>query len=402
MTHAAGPGRGTAVARERRRRGRPRLPTPAYVAGLLLVTAAVVALDVVTGTAVRLFPLLIFLPAIISGLGSVRQTIGASAWVLLVVAGTTSFLGAELDDSLMAGGFTALFGVLSVVGCRYRVRREEEVDRLRSSASALQRLIVRPLPLRTGDVEVDGLYQPATEDTLVGGDMYEVAATPHGMRVLIADVQGKGLPAIGTALVVLGSFREAAYREATLAGVVDALEKSVVRQNTFATQTGERERFVTALVLDFGRDAEVEAINCGHLAPYVIRGGDAGQVSLGEPAVPLGLAALAAEPRTVARFAFPPGATLLLCTDGVTEARDPGGAFYPLGRRLRAWAADPPARLAQAVGADLREFTGGTPRDDVAILTLRRSGPRTGPGSEPGSGPGSEPGTERGTASADA
>ncbi|MEO3791985.1 PP2C family protein-serine/threonine phosphatase [Nonomuraea sp. B10E15] len=361
------------MARERRRPGRPRIPTPAFAAGVLLVTAVVIGLDLVTGTAVRLFPLLIFLPAIVSGLGTVRQTAAASAWVLLVVAGTTYFLGAELDDNLIAAGFTALFGVLSVVGCRYRVRREEEVDRLRSSASALQRLIVRPLPLRTADVEVDGLYQPATEDTLVGGDMYEVAATRDGMRVLIADVQGKGLPAIGTALVVLGSFREAAYREATLAGVVDALEKSVVRQNTFATQTGERERFVTALVLDIGRDTEVEAINCGHLAPYVIRDGDAGQVPLGDPAVPLGLAALAAEPRAVARFAFPPGATLLLCTDGVTEARDSGGTFYPLGRRLRAWAADPPARLAQAVGADLREFTGGTPRDDVAILTLRRT-----------------------------
>lgn len=367
---------------------RPRLPAPVFVAGVLLVTAVVVALDVVTGTAVRLFPLLIFLPAIVSGLGTVRQTAAASAWVMLVVAGTTYFLGAELDDKLMAAGFTAVFGVLSVVGCHYRVRREEEVDRLRSSAAALQRLIVRPLPLRTGDVEVDGLYQPATEDTLVGGDMYEVAATRHGMRVLIADVQGKGLQAIGTALVVLGSFREAAYREGTLAGVVDALEKSVVRQNTFAAQTGERERFVTALVLDIGRDAEVEAINCGHLAPYVIRDGEAGQVSLGEPAVPLGLATLTAEPRTVARFVFPPGATLLLCTAGVTEARDPGGTFYPLGRRLRGWAADPPARLAQAVGADLREFAGAAPRDDVAILTLRRTrlrgGPRNGHGSERG------------------
>ncbi|TDE42059.1 serine/threonine-protein phosphatase [Nonomuraea mesophila] len=354
------------------RPGRFRLSTPVFVAGLLLVTAVVVALDVVTRTALRIFPLLIFLPAIVSGLGSVRQTAAASLWVVLVVAGTTYSVGAELDDKLLAFAFTAVFGVLSVVGCRYRVRREEEVDRLRSSAAALQRLIVRPLPLRTADVEVDGFYQPATEDTLVGGDMYEVAATRHGMRVLIADVQGKGLPAIGTALVVLGSFREAAYREPTLTGVVDALEKSVVRQNTFATQTGERERFVTALVLDVGRDREVEAINCGHLAPYVIRGGDARQVSLGEPSVPLGLAAMTAEPRAVARFAFPPGTTLMVYTDGVTEARDPGGTFYPLGRRLRAWAADPPARLAQAVGADLRTFTGGAPRDDVAVLTLRR------------------------------
>ncbi|MEV0622141.1 PP2C family protein-serine/threonine phosphatase [Nonomuraea sp. NPDC050404] len=365
------------MAEDARHRGgdRPHLSTPAFATGLILITAAIIVLDVTTGTAVRLFPLLIFLPAIISGLGTVWQTAIASVWVVTVEVGTGVYLGGETDDILLATGFATLFGILSVAWCRYRVRREEEVRRLRSAASALQRLIVRPLPLRTADVVVDGLYQPLEEDTMVGGDMYEVAPSRHGTRVLIADVQGKGLPAIGTALAVLGSFKEAAYREHTLTGVVAALENSVVRQNFFATQTGDTERLVTALVLDIGKGATIEAVNCGHIAPYVIAHGEARQVDLGEPAVPLGLADLAGKPRTGTRFSFPPEATLLLCTDGVTEARDPGGAFYPLGRRLRAWAADPPADLTRALGADLRAFTGDTPRDDIAVLTLRRPDP---------------------------
>ncbi|MFB4280120.1 PP2C family protein-serine/threonine phosphatase [Nonomuraea sp. MTCD27] len=358
----------------RRRRGDgPHLWTPVFVAGLLLVTGVVIALDVTTGTAVRLFPLLIFLPAIVSGLGEVWQTVVASVWVVVVEVITGIHLRGETDDILLATGFTALFGVLSVLGCRYRVRREEEVHRLRSAAAALQRLIVRPLPLRTADVVVDGLYQPVEEDTMVGGDMYEVAPSRRGTRVLIADVQGKGLPAIGTALAVLGSFREAAYREETLTGVVAALENTVVRQNTFASMTGEPERLVTALVLDIGKEPGVEAVNCGHIAPYVIHDGDAHQANLGEAAVPLGLASLTQTPRRGVRFAFPPGATLLLCTDGVTEARDPDGAFYPLEERLRAWALDPPAGLARTLGADLREFTRAAPRDDIAVLTLRRT-----------------------------
>ncbi|GAA3604588.1 PP2C family serine/threonine-protein phosphatase [Nonomuraea rosea] len=364
-----------------RRRELPRISAPVFVAGLVLVTAVVITLDVVTGTAVRLFPLLIFLPAIVSGLGTVRQTAIASVWVVLAVGLTAAVLRQETDDLLLAAGFTALFGVLSVFGCRYRVRREEEVHRLRSAAAALQRQIVRPLPLRTPNLAVDGLYQPVEEDALVGGDMYEVSASPYGTRVLIADVQGKGLPAIGTALAVLGAFREAAYREETLIGVVDSLENAVVRQNAFATHNGEPERLVTALVLDIRQELMIEAVDCGHIAPYVIHGGKALQVNLGEPGVPLGLAALAVSPRRRERFAFPGGATMLLCTDGVTEARDPGGAFYPLEERLRAWAIAPPARLAEALCADLRAFTRAAPRDDIAVLTLRRIAQTAGRGS---------------------
>ncbi|TMR31813.1 serine/threonine-protein phosphatase [Nonomuraea zeae] len=356
----------------------PHIDAPLFVVGLVLVTAVVVALDVITGTAVRLFPLLIFLPAIVSGLGTVRQTAVASVWVFVVVIVTTAYLGGRTSDLLLAGGFTAMFGVLSVFGCRYRVRREEEVHRLRSAAAALQRQIVRPLPLRTPNLAVDGLYQPVEEDTMVGGDMYEVSVSPNGTRVLIADVQGKGIPAIGTALAVLGAFREAAYREETLLGVVNALENAVVRQNTFATRNGEPERLVTALVLDIRQELMVEAVDCGHIAPYVIHDGEVVQVNLGEPGVPLGVASLSVSPRRRERFVFPAGAKMLLCTDGVTEARDPDGDFYPLEDRLRTWARVPPARLAKALCADLRAFTRTAPRDDIAVLTLRRT--EQGPG----------------------
>ncbi|MEV5501215.1 PP2C family protein-serine/threonine phosphatase [Nonomuraea fuscirosea] len=371
------------VLRTERRGGEGRrLRAPVFFVGLVLVTLVIVVLDLTTGTAVRLFPLLIFLPAIVSGLGAVWQTAVASVWVVCVEVVTGAYLRGAWDDIALAAGFTALFGVVSVIGCRFRVRREEEVHRLRSAAAALQRQIVRPLPLRTADVLVDGLYQPVEEDTMVGGDMYEVAPSRNGTRVLIADVQGKGLPAIGTALAVLGSFREAAYREETLTGVVAAMENSVIRQNFFAAHTGEPERLVTALVLDIGHelgdDPAVEAVNCGHIAPFVIRHGDAWQADLGEPDVPLGVASLTDEPRRITRFAFPRGATMLLCTDGVTEARDPHGAFYPLEERLREWAPSPPGALAAVLGADLRQFTRTAPRDDIAILTLRRPEPPPG------------------------
>lgn len=145
----------------------------------------------------------------------------------------------------------------------------------------------------TDQLLVHGLYRPVEEDSRVGGDVYEVVVSPYGSRVFIADVQGKGLQAISAAFAVLSAFREAAVAEPTLTTVVDALEEAVLRHNSFAAQTGERERFVTALILGIDGEPEVEAINCGHVAPLLLHEERAEPVLRQEPCVPLGLDALA-------------------------------------------------------------------------------------------------------------
>jgi serine phosphatase RsbU (regulator of sigma subunit) len=114
------------------------------------------------------------------------------------------------------------------------------------------------------------VYEPVQQDELVGGDIYEVAATSWGTRVLIGDVQGKGLAALGPAIAVVGAFREAAHREPTLTVLVDTLEAAVVRHNDFSGQRGEPERFVTALVVGVDKGAEAQIVVCGHTPPYVL------------------------------------------------------------------------------------------------------------------------------------
>lgn len=354
-------------------RRRPFPSTRAFLCWLVGLTLLILGLSWLTGTVVRLMPLLIFLPAFVAGVGTVRQTVAASCWVVAFVAAATTYLGGGAQDNLLALGFTAAFGALSVFGCWHRIRREEEVYRLRSATAALQRQILRPLPLRTDEVVAEGLYQPVEEDSMVGGDIYEIMPSPFGTRVLIADVQGKGLPAIGTAFAVLGAFREAAYREARLVGVVDALEHAVLRHNVYAAQSGEPERFVTAVVLSIGAGREAQVVNCGHVPPYFIGHGHTGRVRLGDPSVPLGLSALSPTARTTGAFAFPWDATLFLCTDGVTEARNSRGDFYPLEDRLRSWTDVPASRVALTLRDDLSRFTGGDPRDDLAVLTVRRA-----------------------------
>ncbi|WP_377272646.1 PP2C family protein-serine/threonine phosphatase [Peterkaempfera sp. SMS 1(5)a] len=367
-------------------RGTARRPVVATVVGL---TAVVLGVGALSGIDVRLAPLLIFLPAFAAIFGTVAQTVLAAVWATVAVGVSLNHLPEHtVTETVLASVFCAILGGLSVEACRRRIHREQELGRLRSTAAALQREILRPLPLITDLLVVGGLYRPIESDRLVGGDIYEAVASPYGSRVLIGDVQGKGLQAIGAGFAVLGAFREAAHREPTLAAVVTAMEDAVVRHNLYASREGEHERFVTALVLGVDERTTCQAINCGHIPPQLLDGSGARSVALGEPGVPLGLESLSADPRAVASFDFPPDSSLLLCTDGVTEARDRTGTFYPLGERLAGWSRLSTAELTGALGADLRRFTSGKQRDDVAVLVVRRVGAAADRAGDPGGGSG--------------
>ncbi|MFE4516280.1 PP2C family protein-serine/threonine phosphatase [Kitasatospora sp. NPDC056783] len=396
----------------------PRAPGNRAVAlGVLAATAAVLLVQAASGTGSRLVLLLVFLPALLAGLGTVAQTVAVSAWVTGVIA-VHSFLVPPGDLPARVG---TLLGVVAaeaaVIGlCARRVRRERQLSRLRQSAVALQRQLLRPLPVATADLRLDGLYRPVEQDALIGGDLYDVAATPHGTRVLVGDVQGKGLPAIGAGFAVLSAFREAAFREARLAAVADALEAAVERHNAYAVQSGEQERFVTATVLCVrggpdgdghggpdgdgrdgdgrdgdGRVTEVRAVNCGHLSPYLLHpDGRVEPVAL-DAGLPLGLASLAAPagaPRPVRRFALPGDGVLVLLTDGITEAQDASGAFYPVEQALADLAALPAEALPEALDRRARHWSGGHSRDDVTVLALRRA-------PDPGSGAARTPSAPR-------
>ncbi|MER6982497.1 SpoIIE family protein phosphatase, partial [Streptomyces carpinensis] len=71
-------------------------------------------------------------------------------------------------------------------------------------------------------------------------------------------------------------------------------------------------------------------------------------------------------------FPLNPGASLLLVTDGVTEARDGSGAFYDPSIRLTPGAYTSPQRLVDALVRDVHRWTGRQSQDDMAVLVLTR------------------------------
>ena len=85
-----------------------------------------------------------------------------------------------------------------------RQRRERQLAQVRKVAAVTQRALLRPLPPRLGRVTISSMYLAADEEAAIGGDLYAAAVTERdATRVLIGDVQGKGLAAVEVAGLLL-------------------------------------------------------------------------------------------------------------------------------------------------------------------------------------------------------
>ncbi|MFE3603778.1 PP2C family protein-serine/threonine phosphatase [Streptomyces sp. NPDC059142] len=350
------------------------LSTPVVLGVLPFAALAVVALvELIAGPRVGFLPLFSLGPAFAGLVGGWRRTafIGALALVCCLTLG--------LYDGLVQSrrGYTALGSVAgataaSLVAVVMRQRREAELASVRSIAEVAQRALLRPVPPTAGPLRAAVSYTSAVAEARIGGDLYEVAVGEDRVRVIVGDVQGKGLEAVETVAVVLGAFREAAHDEPELTRVGARVERAMSREL-------DGEKFVTALIAEFGGDGGAVFLNYGHPPPMLVRAD--GAVEFPEPdqyALPLGLEAHGTEGPRPFRAEFAPGDQLLLYTDGVTEARDAAGTFYPLGERARLLAHPDPATALEALRRDLVRHVAGPLHDDAATLLLRYAPERRG------------------------
>ncbi|MFJ6755489.1 MULTISPECIES: PP2C family protein-serine/threonine phosphatase [unclassified Streptomyces] len=270
---------------------------------------------------------------------------------------------------------TALVGVLSTALAAHRSHQERSLVHANSVAEALMRALLRPVPHQVGHVLAASLYRPSEAGTMVGGDLFDIRATHVGERAIIGDVRGKGLQAVRTVAAILGSFREAAYEAEDLPALAARLERRLTRE---AEEIPDEELFATALLIEFDRLAHrVTLTNHGHVEPVLISCGEVRTLE-GPPALPLGLGGLAAAERPVAwSHRFTRGDVLLLVTDGLVEARDTSGDFYPLVDRLRHRFADRPAPgpadVVNFLNTDLPRHARNL-HDDVAMLAIAPHG----------------------------
>jgi serine phosphatase RsbU (regulator of sigma subunit) len=270
-----------------------------------------------------------------------------------------------ITDHGLHGISIAVGGGFAILTARMRSERDCALAHITHIAELTQRAILRPIPPTIGGVAFATYYQSATHQALMGGDLYDTALTPSGLRLIVGDVKGKGLDAVHLAAAVLGRFREIAYVEPDLVRLTKRLD-ALLGDELAA------EDFVTILLAEFV-PGEVRLVNCGHHPP--LRTGR--QLDLLAPPTPSAPLGLYPDP-VLQRARLASNQRLLIYTDGLVEARDSNRVMFPLDQKVRSALTTP--SLHDALGALqqlVHEHTGNDLRDDLVLVLAQPAFDRT-------------------------
>jgi sigma-B regulation protein RsbU (phosphoserine phosphatase) len=253
-----------------------------------------------------------------------------------------------------------------------RTTRHQQRDGLYHVAHTLQRsLLPEALPVLDG-LELASVYRPADHDSEAGGDFYDVFHMPGSCWLVIGDVCGKGVEAAAVTAMVRHSIRALAFREISPAQVLGTVNEVMLSHDLSG-------RFATAMVVRIdcstrtGLPTRAILTSAGHPPPVLVD--PAGQASSSQ--IQGTLLGVLPQPRLYdVEMVLNPGSTLVLYTDGLTDAGAPARALpaQELCRELAGHAGCSPRMLAGLL-EDLAVSRGaGRLRDDVAILTARVNG----------------------------
>lgn len=220
---------------------------------------------------------------------------------------------------------------------------------------------------------VTGIHRPCHE---VGGDYFDVYAMPDGrVAFLIADVAGKGL---GAAL--LTTMLQGALSGMTLG--VDPV-KVFSHLNRFLCDHSAIGRYATMFFGLLAQDGMLEYVRASHPSPLLLRGDQVSELCTGG-SFPVGL--LEQATFSADRVQLTPGDTLLLYTDGVTEAESKDEDFFGTERLMETLGQHANASLGglqSAILGAVERFAEGAPQsDDITLLLFRYRLPADAPQAE--------------------
>ena len=332
------------------------------VAAVWLVSGVV--LDLIVNPSTAIFISLFSMSALIA-----CAVLSARVTAVFAVAAAAAAVGAGWWDGTWDSDFglqlvfvvnAGLVGGAAVVIASVRVRREQTYTRAVAIADIAQRAILPAVPPIVGHVAVGTRYLSAADDALVGGDLYDYYYDDATTRFLVGDVRGKGLDAVEQAARVIRSFRQSASSVADLPEVAKSM-------TAYLAPFLDDEEFVTALLVDVSDPTHLTLVSCGHPQPLLsTKGGPARLLEL--PAgLPLGLA----DSYTAVKVPWRPGDRLLMYTDGVSEARDANGEFFPpMNLADPMTNQDVAQALDDALEAVHRHVRNGRLVDDLAVVLL--------------------------------
>ena len=335
-----------------------------WTAYAVALVTSLFAIDVIVGGELVLLGAMVMGPLLAASFSPPRRTaaVGAYAVILGVVAGEADGIFLE-PDHVARLGILSVASALAVLASARRTDRERALAEVTRVADVAQRTILRTLPRELGPVCFAARYVSASHEALVGGDFYDAAQTPYGVRAVVGDVRGKGLDAVNTAAAALGAFREAAYIEGSIDAVAATVDRSVAR-------ILGPEDFVSAVFVEFVNEGQLRLVNCGHPPPLAV-GGDRVRFIEIKPTFPLGLDPIF----VVQEVEIAPGERVLLYTDGLVEARALDGSFFPLEDSAGVTLTD--RSLDDALDGLLGQLLShvrGQVKDDVAVILTEARG----------------------------
>ena len=250
--------------------------------------------------------------------------------------------------------------VLLEVADRLSLKGELEVAR------EIQLAMLPKGTYRTADIEVCGITRPANT---VGGDFYDVLPLPDGrVIVTLGDVAGKGSPAALLMALLLAVLRTLVDENLPPPALVERLNVQICRHSPSS-------RFITLFFAVYSPSTGLLTyVNAGQNPP-MIRRRDGRYERLGSTGVALGMfdhSTFNAIDTTLA-----PGETLVLYSDGITEAEDPTGRPFEesgLEQVVERYALEEPAEIGvQVLKAVEAHARASRFIDDLTILLLKRA-----------------------------
>lgn len=274
--------------------------------------------------------------------------------------------GAVTHDDVHLIAQIARFAAVKLETTRLReeaIAKAKLEEELRTAYVIQSRLLPAQLPAVDG-YAFAGTNKPART---VSGDYYDVVARPDGrIYFIMADVSGKGITAALVMASVATAFNIFTRTDPTPADLVRELNATLTPKTAPA-------KFVTMVVgvLD-PRTGVVEFTNAGHVAPLVIARD--GVQTLTSTDLVVGLIAIAKyRNQTVT---LQPGDSLVLFTDGVTEAENEQEeqlGLEPVQQLVSTLHGTPAGKVLETIDAHVQKFAGTAPAsDDVTMLALTR------------------------------
>ncbi len=333
----------------------------AVAPALTVLLSAVAVLEMGVDRPVASVAWLALGPLVASLLLTSRWTAVVATYSLLLGAMVVAFRPGSGQTVTVQLLVLAGLGGFAVGNCLLRERRERHLRAVLRVAQVAQAAILQPVPPRTGRFAFGSRYLSSDSTSEVAGDVVDVQPTGRGARILVGDVDGRGLSAVPLASIMLASFREACERPGlSLIEVARAVDHAIVL-------LGAQGQSATAVIMDVDDRGWAEVVNCGHPPP--LRRDAEGRVTSLSPQ--RYATALGRSPDLHSdTFTLTPQDRLVIYTDGLLESRDAAGTMLPLDRQLSDLdEAEPTAAAGQLLDGTLRP-RGRRNEDDAAVLVI--------------------------------